>query len=63
MVKSLFFCIVYRVNNLGKINHKSTIKPYYKDRNPRKICIVADFNLSGVSWPISANQDITSGIE
>ena len=64
--KKFVFCTVYRVNNLGKINHESimnTIKTYYKDRNPRKIFIVGDFNLSGVAWPISANQDISRGIE
>ena len=64
--KKFVFCTVYRVNNLGKINHESimnTIKTYYKDRNPRKILTVGDFNLSGVSWPISANQDISRGIE
>ena len=64
--KKFVFCTVYRVNDLGKINHESimnTIKTYYKDRNPRKIFIVGDFNLSGVSWPISANQDISRGIE
>ena len=41
----------------------NTIQTYYKHRNPRNIFIVGDFNLSGVSWPFSANQDISRGIE
>ena len=44
--KKFVFCTVYRVGNLDKPNHDSimsTIKTFYKIRNPRKIFIVGDF--------------------
>ena len=48
------FCSIYRVGTLGEPNHESimnTIKTFYKVRNPRKIFIVGDFNLSSLTWP------------
>ena len=59
-------CSVYRVGNLGELNHSSimnSIKTFYKIRNPRKIFIVGDFNLSGVSWPLDEKIPITNGVE
>ena len=64
--KKFVFCTVYRVNNLGEDNHTSimnTIKTFYKIRNPRKIFIIGDFNLSGVSWPQSNNSMINNRVE
>ena len=54
--KKFVFCTLYRVGNLDEPNHASitnTIKTFYKIRNPRKIFIVGDFNLSSISWPLS----------
>ena len=54
--KKFVFCTLYRVGNLDEPNHASimnTIKTLYKIRNPRKIFIVGDFNLSSISWPLS----------
>ena len=47
--KKFVFCTIYRVGNCGAPNHESiinSIKTFYKVRNPRKIFIVADLNLS-----------------
>ena len=60
------FCTVYRVGNLGEPNQQSimnTIKSFYKIRNPRKIFVVGDFNLKNVKWPLSDENQVSSGIE
>ena len=60
--KKFVFCTVYRVGNLDEPNHASimsTIKTFYKIRNPRKIFIVGDFNLKSISWPRS--EDMGNG--
>ena len=60
--KKFVFCTVYIVGNLDEPNHASimsTIKTFYKIRNPRKIFIVGDFNLKSISWPRS--EDIGNG--
>ena len=60
--KKFVFCTVYRVGNIDKPNHDSimsTIKTFYKIRNPRKIFIVGDFNLKSISWPRS--KDMVNG--
>ena len=52
--KKFVFCTVYRVGNIDKPNHDSimsTIKTFYKIRNPRKIFIVGDFNLKRFRGP------------
>ena len=58
--KKFVFCTVYRVGNLDKPNGHasimSTIKTFYKIRNPRKIFIVGDFNLNSISWPRSEDM-------
>ena len=57
--------IYFRINNLGEENQTSvmnTIKTFYKVRTPRKILIVGDFNLSGVSWPIPEGPIISDKI-
>ena len=62
VVKKFVFCTVYRVGNLDEPNHASimsTIKTFYKIRNPRKNCIVGDFNLKSISWPRS--EDMGNG--
>ena len=64
--KKCIFCTAYRVNNLGKENHDSilnTIQTFYKVRNPRKIFIIGDFNLSSISWPLLENQCSSNPIE
>ena len=60
------FCTVYRVGNLGEPNHDSimsSLKTFYKIRNPRKIFVVGDFNLKGISWPLSEDNEPTNGTE
>ena len=57
--KKFVFCTVYRVGNLDEPNHASimsTIKTFYKIRNPRKIFIVGDFNLKSILWPRSEDM-------
>ena len=64
--KIFIFCTIYRVGNLGAPNHESimnTIKSFYKIRNPRKIFIVGDINLSNVTWPLADNQVINDPTE
>ena len=64
--KKFVFCAVYRVNNLGEDNYTSimnTIKIFYKNRNPRKIFVIGDVNLSGVSWPQSDNSVMNIRVE
>ena len=64
--KMFIFCTIYRVGTLGAENHESimnTIKSFYKIRNPRKIFIVGDINLSKVSWPISDDYVINDPTE
>ena len=64
--KMFIFCTIYRVGTLGTENHESimnTIKSFYKIRNPRKIFIVGDINLSKVSWPLPNNHIINDPIE
>ena len=63
--KKFVFCTVYRVGNLDKPNHDSimsTIKTFHKIRNPRKIFIVGDFNLS-ISWPRSEDMGNGNGTD
>ena len=57
--KNVIFCTAYRVNNLGKENHDSILKV----RNPRKIFIIGDFNVSSISWPLLENQCSSNPIE
>ena len=60
--KKFVFCTVYRVGNLDIPNHASimsTIKTFYKIRNPGKMFIVGDFNLNSISWPRS--EDMGNG--
>ena len=64
--KMFVLCSVYRVGTLGEANHDSimnTIKTFYKVRNPRKIFIVGDFNLSSVSWPDSEDSSSVDVVE
>ena len=64
--KTFVFCTVYRVGNLGEQNHDSimnTIKSFYRIRNPKKIFILGDINLSSVTWPLSEDNDVASGID
>ena len=64
--KKFVFCSVYRVGNLDKPNHDSimsTIKTFYKIRNPRKIFIVGDFNLKSISWPRSEDMGNGNGTD
>ena len=51
----------YRVGTLGEQNHESiinSIKPFYHGRNPKKVYIIGDFNLSTVSWPVNYENDV-----
>ena len=41
----------------------STIKTFYKIRNPRKIVIVGDFNLKSISWPRSEDMGNGNGTD
>ena len=41
----------------------NTIKTFYKVRNPRKIFIVGDFNLSTVTWPRTDVNALSDGID
>ena len=41
----------------------STIKTFYKIRNPRKIVIVEDFNLKSISWPWSEDMGNGNGTD
>ena len=64
--KKFVFCTVYRVGNLDEPNHASimsTIKTFYKIRNPRKIFIVGDFNLKSISWPRSEDMGNGNGTD
>ena len=64
--KKFVFCTVYRVGNLDKPNHDSimsTIKTFYKIRNPRKMFIVGDFNLKSISWPRSEDMGNGNGTD
>ena len=64
--KKFVFCTVYRVGNLDEPNHASimsTIKSFYKIRNPRKIVIVGDFNLKSISWPRSEDMGNGNGTD
>ena len=50
--KRFVLCTVYRVGNLDKPNHASimsTIKTFYKIRNPRIMFLVGEFNLNSTS--------------
>ena len=65
---STIICIftVYGVGNLDEPNHASimsTIKTFYKIRNPRKIFIVGDFNLKSISWPRSEDMGNGNGTD
>ena len=64
--KKFVFCTVYRVGNLNEPNHASimsTIKTFYKIRNPRKMFIVGDFNLKSISWPRSEDMGNGNGTD
>ena len=64
--KKFVFCTVYRVGNLDEPNHASimsTIKTFYKIRNPRKNFVVGDFNLKSISWPRSADMGNENGTD
>ena len=64
--KIFIFCTVYRVATLGTENHDSimkTLKSFYKIRNPRKIFMVGDINLSKITWPLVDNQEINDPTE
>ena len=64
--KKYIFCTAYRVGTLGEPNHTSiinTLKTFYKVRQPRKIFLIGDLNLSTVSWPVSEDSEISSKIE
>ena len=64
--KKFVFCTVYKVGNLDKPNHDSimsTIKTFYKIKNPRKIFIVGDFNLKSISWPRSEDMGNGNGTD
>ena len=53
------FCCCYRVGTLGTANHRSiigSIESFFKSKKPKKIFILGDFNLSGVSWPLEENS-------
>ena len=68
MRKNLFFALLIELITLVKktINHDSilnTIQTFYKVRNPRKIFIIGDFNLSSISWPLLENQCSSNPIE
>ena len=55
------FCCCYRVGTLGTANHRSiigSIESFFKSKKPKKIFILGDFNLSGVSWPPEENSTI-----
>ena len=63
---NFIFCTIYRVGTLGTENHESimkTIKSFYKIRNPSKIFIVGDINLSKITWPLADNQEINDPME
>ncbi len=60
------FCVVYRVGTLGPDNHRSivdSIKPFFHGRNPKKIFILGDFNLSNVKWPYADNTHYNTPTE
>ena len=60
------FCSCYRVGTLGSDNHDNIInslKSFYKSKNPKKIFILGDFNLSSVTWPLDDNALIRNPIE
>ena len=64
--KKIVFCTIYRIGNLGESNHASiisTIKTFYKVRNPRMIFVIGDINLSSVTRPLSKDGDVIHGID
>ena len=64
--KKFVFCTIYRVGTLGALNHESiinSIKTFYKKRNPPKMFILGDFNLSSVSWPITEGFQISNATD
>ena len=64
--KMFVFCTIYRVGTLGIPNHTSiinSIKTFYKVRNPRKIFIVGDLNLSNVQWPMTDDSSTSDSTE
>ena len=68
MVKILYFApfTLYRLGNFGEQNHAGimdTIKSFYRVGNHRKIFILGDINLSSVTWPLSEDNEVASGID
>ena len=64
--KNFVFCTVYRLGNLGEQNHAgimNTITSFYRVGNHRNIFILGDINLSSVTWPLSEDNEVASGID